>query len=180
MERRPALARALTSAAIAATVVGLASCGGSADDTAAAGATTAASVDAAPSTTMSDDPFCVEVKAAADRFGLGDTASADLTAVLSRLPEAAGALSAAAASAPEELQGDLQVLASSLATLGPAMSEMAALSQAAATDPSKQAELAEAGVRMQTELAKVQTPEFAAAFDHLSTYAAEQCGVSFS
>ncbi|MEZ5260982.1 MAG: hypothetical protein R2755_04230 [Acidimicrobiales bacterium] len=75
---------------------------------------------------MSDDPFCVEVKAAADRFGLGDTASADLTAVLSWPARSRRCAERGRCLAPEELPGRSPGLRPSLATLGPAMSEMAA------------------------------------------------------
>lgn len=128
----------------------------------------------------SDDPFCVQVEAATEKFGLGGDSPTDLTAAMANLPEAAALLDEATATAPEELKGDLGVLASTLAAVAPGMSTLAQLSAEAATDASKQPALQEATAAFQADMAKLQTPEFVGAFDRLNTYAKDTCGISFS
>lgn len=160
--------------------LGLAGCGGSSDEATAVTTTAATAATAAETLAKSDDPFCVQVEAATEKFGLGGDAPTNLTAAMANLPEAAALLEEAAATAPDELKADLGVLATTLAAVAPGMTQMAQLSAEAATDPSKQEALKEATAGFQADMAKLQTPEFVQAFDRLNAYAKDHCGISFS
>lgn len=181
MVRPSALTRAAAVSLALLSAATLSACGSS-SSTGAAPSTTAAtgvSTDAVKGT-ASNDPFCVQVGEAAKNLGLNSASANGIEDAMSKLPEAAKVLEEASASAPSEIKSDLQVLSATLAEIGPAMAEMAKLSTAAGSDPTKAAEVQAASAEFTKKMASLQDPKVTAAIDHLNTYAKEKCGVSFS
>ncbi len=175
---RSALVRALFVAlAGTATSGALAACGSSDATTPSELARTDTTETAA---TVSDDPFCQQIKAASEQFGFGSGDTTDLAASMAKLPDAAALLEQASATAPAELQGDVTVLASTLASVAPEMAKITELTAMAASDPSKVEELTAASAAFKEKIAALQDPAFVAAFDHLNTYSKANCGISFS
>lgn len=164
----------------------LTACGGGSDDDAATAATAAAAASPASGDAdktegaVSDDPFCQQVAAASEKFGLNSGAATGINDAMSQLPEAAKLLEEASADAPTEIKPDLEVLSATLAEVAPVLTKVAELSAAAQTDPTKAAELQAVSGELSQKMAAIADPKFTAAIENLNTYTKEHCGIEFS